>query len=67
MTGLLWAFWFRVHPWVKNETRVRTRFYTGQVRIQVTGVKMHPHPSGAKSTGDLKPEPKLASLLKPAA
>jgi hypothetical protein len=56
-------FGFRVHPWVKNETRARTRFCVG--RVQVAGAKMHPnpHPSGAKPAGDLKPEPELPSLL----
>jgi hypothetical protein len=57
-------FRFRVHPRVKNETRIQTRFCAG--RVQVVATKMHPnpHPSGAKPTGDLKPEPELSSLLK---
>jgi hypothetical protein len=60
--GCSGLFGFPVHSWVKNETHAQTRFCVGQVRVQVTGVKMHPHPSGAKPVGDPKPEPELPSL-----
>jgi hypothetical protein len=57
-------FRFRVHPWVKNEIRTRTRFCTGQVWIQLMGVKMNlnPHPSDIKPVGDSKHKPELSSL-----
>jgi hypothetical protein len=57
-------FRFRVHPWVKNEIRTRTRFCTGQVWIQLMGVKMNLnlHPSDIKPVGDSKHKPELSSL-----
>jgi hypothetical protein len=45
---------------VKNE--IRNRFCVSRVQVPV-GEKMSPHPSGLKPTGNLKPEPKLSSLL----
>jgi hypothetical protein len=53
-----------VHPQVRNKTRVRTRFRSGQVRVKPTGTKLHLHlhPSGLKPMGHPKPEPELLSL-----
>jgi hypothetical protein len=48
---------FRVHPRVKNETHIRTRLCTGQVRVQPMGSKMNPHPLGLKPAGDPNPNP----------
>jgi hypothetical protein len=64
LSGFFLDFGFRVHPWVKNEIRTRTRFCTGQVWIQLMGVKMNlnPHPSDIKPVGDSKHKPELSSL-----
>jgi hypothetical protein len=64
LLGFEFFFRFRVHPRVKNETRIQTRFCAGQVQVVATKMHPNPHPSGAKPTGDLKPEPELPSLHK---
>jgi hypothetical protein len=58
-------FLFRVHLRVKNKTRTQTQFCAGQIWVLVTVAKiqLNLHPSDAKTTGYLKSEPELPSLL----
>jgi hypothetical protein len=55
-------FGFQVHTRVKNETHTKIRFCADQIWVTGTKIHLNPHLSGAKSTGYLKPEPKLPSL-----
>jgi hypothetical protein len=59
------VFSIRMQLRVKNKTRTSTWFCAGQVRVQVTSVKIHlnPHPSGVKPVGYPKLEPELSSLI----